>query len=131
MSACGGCLSAPQAARAALSAPTSVNQWAGNTLSRVTQSDEVFYRVWGGESGQIGEWLSPINPASGAAARAGLALPPGNAASFVSEVVVPAGTRLQVGAAGGAFGMPGGWTQVRLLERIAADAFGKGVPLPW
>jgi len=87
------------------------------------------YRVWGGGSGQAGEWLTPINPASSAAARAGLALPEGNAATFVSEVLVPAGTRIQVGVAGEAFGQAGGWTQVRLLEQIPLSSFGKGVPL--
>jgi hypothetical protein len=87
------------------------------------------YRVWGGGSGQAGEWLTPINPASSAAARAGLALPEGNAATFVSEVLVPPGTRIQVGVAGEAFGQAGGWTQVRLLEEIPLSSFGKGVPL--
>ena len=115
----------------ALPAGASVNQWAGATVSRVTQRDEVFYRVWGGQSSQAGEWLTPIRPTSGAAARAGLALPPGNTAESVSRVVVPAGTRVQVGTAGEAFGMPGGWPQVRLLERIPLEAFGKGVRLPW
>jgi len=87
------------------------------------------YRVWGGGSGQAGEWLTPIDPASSAAARAGLALPEGNAASYVSQVLVPAGTRIQVGVAGEAFGQAGGWTQVRLLEQIPLSSFGKGVPL--
>ncbi len=87
------------------------------------------YRVWGGESGQAGSWLTPIRPASAAEARAGLALPGQNAATYVSEVTVPAGTRYQVGAAASAFGQPGGATQVQLLDRIPGSSFHPGVPL--
>jgi hypothetical protein len=107
-----------------------VSQGAGNTLGRVTQGEESLYRVWGGDSAQAGEWLTQIEPLSSASARAGLALPPGNLATFVSQVLVPAGTRVQVGLAGAAFGQPGGWLQLRLLERIPLESFGKGVPLP-
>ena len=113
----------------AIEGSSRVAPWAGNTLSRVTQSGENLYRVWGGESGQAGEWLTPIRPGSSAAAREGLALPEGNSASFVSDVNVPAGTRIQVGTAGSAFGQSGGWPQVQLLERIPLQSFGKGVPL--
>ena len=120
---------ATEAGPLALNAGSEVSQWAGPTLSRVTQTEETMYRVWGGGSGQAGRWLTPINPASSAAARAGLALPEGNAATFVSEVLVPAGTRIQVGVAGEAFGQAGGWTQVRLLEQIPLSSFGKGVTL--
>jgi RHS repeat-associated protein len=115
--------------RLALNAAADVDQWAGSTLSRVTQTDEVMYRVWGGGSGRAGEWLTPINPSSSAAARAGLALPEGNSATYVSRVVVPAGTRVQVGVAGGAFGQPGGWVQVRLVDQIPLENFGKGTVL--
>jgi hypothetical protein len=120
---------ATEAGPVALNAGSEVSQWAGPTLSRVTQTEETMYRVWGGGSGRAGEWLTPINPASSAAARAGLALPEGNAATYVSEVLVPAGTRIQVGVAGEAVGQAGGWTQVRLLQQIPLSSFGKGVPL--
>lgn len=115
--------------RLALNAAADADQWAGSTLSRVTQTDEVMYRVWGGGSGRAGEWLTPINPSSSAAARAGLALPEGNAATYVSRVVVPAGTRVQVGVAGEGFGQPGGWVQVRLVDQIPLESFGKGTVL--
>lgn len=46
-----------------------------------------------------------------------------------SPVLVPAGTRIQVGVAGEAFGQPGGLIQVRLLEEIPLSSFGKGAPL--
>jgi len=117
---------AAKGAPLALEASTRVAPWAGRTLSRLTQGQETMYRVWGGGSGQAGSWLTPVKPTSSAAARAGLALPAENAAIYVSEVAVPAGTRIQVGVAGEAFGMPGGWSQVELLERIPMESFGKG-----
>lgn len=120
-------LVATEAGPLALNAGSEVSQWAGPTLSRVTQTEETMYRAWGGGSGQAGEWLTPINPVSSAAARAGLALPEGNAATYVSEVLVPAGTRMQVGVVGEAYGQVEGWTQVRLLEQIPLSSFGKGI----
>lgn len=120
---------APQTQRA-LPAGTSVNQWSGSTVSRVTRTDEVFYRVHGGQSGQVGEWLTPIRPTSGASARAGLALPPGNTAESVSRVVVPAGTRIQVGTAGQAFGIEVCLSECNDGREIhAASVGGQGVGL--
>jgi hypothetical protein len=109
--------------------PGGVNSWTGPILSRVTQSPETMYRVWGGGSSRVGQWLTPFKPVSAQTAREGLALPPGNTASFVSEVTVPTGTRIQVGTAGAAFGQPGGAAQVQLLDRIAPELFGEGQPL--
>jgi len=61
-----------------------------------------------------------------------LALPPVNSAEYVSEVLVPAGTRYQIGTAASAFGQPGGGVQVLLLDRIPAANFGPGTPIaPW
>ncbi|MBD0417573.1 hypothetical protein [Oryzicola mucosus] len=87
------------------------------------------YRVWGGGAFQQGSWLSPIAPSSSSAARSMLSLPPQNAASFLSEVTIPAGTRIQYGSAAPAFGQAGGGTQIQLLERIPSASFGSGVPL--
>jgi hypothetical protein len=87
------------------------------------------YRVHGDGADEAGAWLTPIRPTSSAAARQGLALPDENAALYVSEVILPAGVRMQVGTAAPAFGHPGGWAQVQLLERIPLSSFGKGVPL--
>jgi hypothetical protein len=42
-------------------------------------------------------------------------------------VVVPGGTRIQIGIAGEAFGQAGGWLQARLLEEIPFESFGKGL----
>lgn len=113
----------------ALNAASRVSPWAGSSLSRLTREGEVMYRVWGGGADKAGSWLTPINPISSTAARQGLALPAENAALYVSKVTLPAGVRVQVGTAGPAFGQPGGWAQMQLLERIPLSSFGKGVPL--
>ena len=116
----------------ALPAPTGYNPWTGPLKSVVAESDTVMYRVWGGESGQVAAWLSPTKPSSTLSSIRDLALPPGNSAEFLSEVLVPAGTRYQIGTAASAFGQPGGATQVLLLDRIPASNFGPGAPLaPW
>jgi hypothetical protein len=114
----------------ALPAPTGGNPWIGEIQSSVTSEETTMYRVWGGDSGQLGGWLSPVNPGTASAARSGLALPAENTTEFISEVTVPAGTRIQTGTAGPLFGQPGGASQVLLLDRIPAANFGPGVPLP-
>lgn len=121
---------AANAAPKALAASTRAAPWAGSTLSRLSREGEVMYRVYGGGAAKAGSWLTPINPASSAAARQGLGLPAENAALYVSRVTLPGGVRMQVGTAGEAFGQPGGWAQAQLLERIPLSSFGKGVPLP-
>jgi hypothetical protein len=84
----------------------------------------------GGGSQQTGAWLSPTLPTSGMEASASLALPEGNTAEYYSEVIVPAGTRYQIGTAAPAFGQTGGGTQVQLLQQIPSASFGPGIPLP-
>jgi hypothetical protein len=59
-----------------------------------------------------------------------LSLPPGNAANFISEVNIPAGTQIQFGQAAGGFGNTGGGMQIQLLGRIPTSSFGPGVPFP-
>ncbi len=103
--------------------------WAGAIRSEVTAADKVMYRVWGGEAGRVGGWLTPVPPAARLSAIRGLALPPGNSAEMVSEVLVPAGTRIQVGHTARAFGQPGGSPQVLLLDPIPAVNFKPGTPL--
>lgn len=114
----------------AIAASTRVAPWAGASLSRLSTEGETMYRVWGGGADRVGGWLTPIRPASSIAARQGLALPSENAAIYVSRVTLPVGVRMQVGAAGKAFGQPGGWTQAQLMERIPASSFSKGELLP-
>src|SRR5207253_9766449 len=114
----------------AIAPPSSYNQWQGSTKSILTDREGVYYRVWGGKSARRGEWLTPVKPLSQSAARAGLALPPDNAATDYSEVRVPPKTRIQVGVAGPNFGHPGGWEQVRVLDRIPRHCFGPPLPVP-
>ncbi len=112
-----------------LAAPTRLNPWHGRTISTVAETDMKMYRVWGGDAQQAGGWLTPFKPTSAASARAALALPEGNAATFVSEVTVPAGTRFQFGQASATFGQPGGGWQVELLDKIPETNFSNGAPL--
>ncbi|HKV40042.1 MAG TPA: RHS repeat-associated core domain-containing protein [Blastocatellia bacterium] len=101
--------------------------WAGTITSTVLEQDIVAYRV--SSQGTPGAWLTPIRPATSADAISSLALPPGNTASYVQEVVIPAGTRIQVGIANGAFGQTGGGIQIQLLDTIPSENFGTPTPL--
>jgi hypothetical protein len=114
----------------AIAPPPGYDPWQGSTRSIVTQQPTLFYRIWGGRSVRIGDWLTPVKPTSQAVSREGLALPPWNLATHYSEVWVPAGCRIQVGVAGGNFGHNGGWDQVALLEKIPVSCYGPPIPLP-
>jgi len=132
-----GIASRAEASVAAGSGPTRLlpsyagyQPWAGEIRSVTVASETTMYRVWGGGSRQAGPWLSPIRPTSAATATESLALPSANTAQFYSEVLVPAGTRYQIGTAAGANGLSGGGVQVQLLEQIPNANFGPGIPLP-
>lgn len=113
----------------ALTAGKGYNPWTGAITSDVTAADTRMFRVWGDGADKVGGWLTPTPPASQLSAIRDLALPVENSAQWISEVTVPAGTRFQVGTAAGAFGQPGGGTQILLLERIPPSNFGPGTPL--
>ena len=106
-----------------------VNPWAGPPVSFELSHDVTLYRVWGDKAEQVGGWLVEVPPPNAATARAYMALPPENTAQYVSPVLVPAGTRIQTGYAGEAFGQPGGYFQIRLLKHVPASNYGPGVPL--
>ena len=90
------------------------------------------YRTWGGGAGKVGAWLSPVKPTSTLSSIRNFALPIENSAEFFSKVLVPAGTRYQIGKSASAFGQPGGDIQVLLLDRISPANFGPTIPLaPW
>src|SRR5947208_3137327 len=108
----------------AIAPPSGYDPWLGSTRSVVTPQPTLYYRVWGGRSARISDWLTPVKPASQSASREGLALPPWNTATHYCEVWVPAGTRIQVGVAGPNFGRHGGWEQVALLETIPVSCYG-------
>jgi filamentous hemagglutinin len=117
----------------ALPAPPAgtVQAWSGSiTAGTVPDGGMTAYRIWGGGSTQAGSWLSPIPLESTSAAQSLLALPPANAAEFISTVQIPGGTQIQFGTAASAFGQTGGGIQIQLLQRIPLSSFGPGVPLP-
>jgi hypothetical protein len=113
-----------------LSLPTpSVVPNAGGVIRSFTQeADQVYYRVFSGN--QQGAFLTAVPPGSSAFAQEALALPSQNTASFIQQVLVPAGTRLQRSRALPAFGHQGGGEQFQLLDQIPNENFGSGVPLP-
>ena len=113
----------------ALPAPTHVPNAGGQIVSDVTKSDEIFYRVYSGDS-TTGAFLTRVPPTNRAQAVEGLALPPSNTAEFIQQVTVPAGTRLQRSRALPAFGRRGGREQFELIDQIPNENFGPGVPLP-
>ena len=87
----------------------------------------MFFRVFSGDSSR-GSFLTKVLPTSQRGAVEGLALPPGNNADFIQQVLVPAGTRLQRSRALPAFGRRGGKEQFQLLDKIPNESFGPGVP---
>ena len=96
-----------------------------------TEADQVFYRVYSGDK-TAGSWLTAVKPRSSAWAQEALALPPGNNANLIQEVLVPKGTLLERSRAipvpeWGRF--RGGAEQFELLERIPTTNFGPRVPL--
>ena len=99
----------------------------GKIVSDVTKQDEVFFRVFSGDSTK-GSFLIKVPPTSQKGAVEALALPPGNNADFIQQVLVPAGTRLQRSRALPAFGHRGGKEQFQLLDKIPNKNFGSGVP---
>lgn len=67
----------------------------GGVVRQFTQeADQVYYRVFSGESTQ-GSWLTAVPSKSSAWAQEALALPPGNKANLIQEVLVPKGTMLE------------------------------------
>ncbi|MGE4170828.1 MAG: RHS repeat-associated core domain-containing protein [Candidatus Margulisiibacteriota bacterium] len=117
-----------QASKTLLGSPAYVPNAGGEITSFVTKSEDQFFRVYSNSS--KGSFLTKIRPESSEAAIKGLALPPGNKASFIQEVVVPKGIRLQESTALPAFGQPGGLQQFEVLNKVDLNAlhFGEGVP---
>ena len=106
--------------------PPSVEINAGDVIrSFIEETDRIYYRVF--SSSQRGGFLTAIPPKSAAWAREALALPKSNQASYLQEVIVPAGTRLQRSRALPNFGRRGGGEQFEILDRIPDDNFGAGV----
>ncbi|MFC1748566.1 RHS repeat-associated core domain-containing protein [Pseudomonadota bacterium] len=114
-----------------LSAPSHIPEAGGKIISDITKKDEIYFRVYSGDS-TVGSYLTKVPPKSKAYAQQALALPPGNQADLIQKVLVPEGTRFQRSRV-----LPqpqwskyrGGAEQFKLLERIPVKNFGEGVPL--
>ena len=116
---------APNTGQRLLTSGNRVPNAAGAIRSFAQETDQVYYRVFS-ENAQ-GSFLTATRPGSRAFAQEALALPPGNSATYVQEVLVPAGTRIQRSRALSAFGRRGGGEQFELLEHIPTENFGPGV----
>ena len=96
----------------------------------VQASEKVFYRVY--SENRLGKWVTAVPPRSRAWAREALSLPPANKATYVQEVRVPAGTRMERSRATPVpeWGRTrGGAEQFELLDEIPPSSFGDGLPL--
>jgi RHS repeat-associated protein len=96
----------------------------GVIQSFVTEQEEIYYRVF--SDNPVGGFLTKTPASSSAYARQALSLPPGNQATYIQEVVVPAGTRLQRSRALAVekWGTRGGAEQFQLLDQIPFKNFG-------
>lgn len=102
---------------------------AGGVIRQFTQeTDQVYYRVF--TENAEGSFLTAVPPRNSAWAQEALALPPGNTAAYIQEVLVPAGTQLERSRALAAFGRRGGAEQFELLQKIPSPNFSPGKPLP-
>ena len=105
---------------------------AGGVVRQFEQvSDQIYYRIFSGDA-TVGGWLTALRPRSSAWAQEALALPPGNEATMIQEVLVPSGTLLERSRAIPVpdWGrMRGGAEQFHLLDEIPPENFGQGRPL--
>lgn len=102
---------------------------AGGVIRQFSQeSNQIYYRVY--TENREGAFLTAVPPLSSAWAREALALPSQSTATFIQEVLVPAGTRLERSRALPLFGRRGGAEQFELLDQIPKESFSNGVKLP-
>lgn len=94
----------------------------GSYTEKVLTEDTTFYRVYGGNAGQVGRYMTRTPPSGALQSQLDLALNPewGNTATSVTKVVVPKGTVIYEGTAApqainggtgtllGVFGLSGG-----------------------
>lgn len=108
-----------------------VSYQAGKIRSFITETDEIYYRLYSGNS-TTGSFLSKMKPKGADWATEAFALPPGNRADFLQEVLVPAGTRLQRSRAAPNLWGRGGAEQFELLKlypnQYQPVLFGTGIP---
>ncbi|MFC1560734.1 RHS repeat-associated core domain-containing protein, partial [Pseudomonadota bacterium] len=107
---------------------------AGVVREFVTETDQIFYRVFSGDN-SVGGFVTAVEPRSSAYAQEALALPRVNRADMVQEVFVPAGTKIRRSRAAPIRANEtfpnrrGGAEQFELLDRIPTGNFGAGSPL--
>jgi hypothetical protein len=94
--------------------PQGIPNAGGYIRSFVTEKNEVYYRVY--SDNPVGRFITKVPPKNSTLAREGLALPPSNEATYIQEVFVPAGTRLQRSRALPAFGNRGGTEQFEIFK---------------
>ncbi|WP_231037449.1 hypothetical protein, partial [Pectinatus frisingensis] len=102
-----------------------VQSFRGATYTEtVLKEDTVFYRVYGGNAGEVGSYMTRVPQNGGIQSQIDLALNPewGNNAQYVTKVTVPKGTVIYEGTAapqtinGGAGQLIGGGNQVYIPE---------------
>jgi RHS repeat-associated protein len=76
---------------------TVLSSFRGTPKLETLKSDTTVFRVWGGETKELGHWVSPIN--YGADAISKLALPSQNSAINVSTFIIQKGTQVLTGIA--------------------------------
>lgn len=108
-----------------LAAPLHRPYAGGFIRSFVTAKEEVYYRVYSGDS-RVGSFLTKTPPSSSLDARNRLALPPENKAEKIQIVIVPPGTRMIRSRALPNFGSRGGGEQFQLIDKIPEENFGLG-----
>lgn len=81
----------------------------GTPKVKTLKADTTVYRTWGGDSREIGHWVSPNN--YGSSARNLLSLPASNTMTNTSTFLLPKGTTVLTGEAAPLFGQTGGGVQ--------------------
>ena len=99
--------------------------FAGGSYTKIVLKDDaVFYRVYGGDAGKVGRYMTRTPQNGGMQTQIDLALVPdwGNTAEYITKVVVPKGTIIYEGRAalqainGGAGQLLGGGNQIYIPE---------------
>ncbi|WP_162920173.1 RHS repeat-associated core domain-containing protein [Paenisporosarcina cavernae] len=107
--------------------------FSGATYKQIALTeDTTFYRVYGGEAGKVGSYMTRVPQNGGIQSQIDLALKPewGNTTQYVTKVVVPKGNVIYEGTAapqtinGGAGHLIGGGNQVYIPE-VNANWFSK------
>ncbi len=85
------------------------SSYKGTPKVKTLKADTTVYRTWGGNSAELGHWVSPKN--YGASARNLLSLPASNTMTNTSSFLLKKGTTVLVGKAASLFGQSGGGIQ--------------------